>query len=535
MIPLRAPKSGKMSIAAYLLLSVALSGVLPRVVLAQDRVAVGSGVELGMAPNSPERPLVFAAAAPADAALVVLVSSAQLPATLPLSAPERQALESAIMAEKFAGAANGLLSLRGIGTRPRILLVGTGENPAPLAWSEAAGKAAQALVGEDAGIAIIGAPSAEAAANIALGYRLGQYRFDRYRPAPDNPQPAQQVTLVLADAQAAQTAYDARQAGVAEGVRFARDLINEPASVIHPDSFVARTRAAFAGLANVEIEVLGEAAMRRLGMGALVGVGQGSPRGSRLMLVTYKGAGGAPLALVGKGITFDSGGLSIKGASGMEEMKADMSGAAAVMGTVLSLAKTRAPVHVVAVAALAENMPDGNAQRPGDVVRTFSGKTIEIINTDAEGRLVLADAVEYVAARRSPFAIVDIATLTGSAVSALGPQYAGLFAREDAVADRVTTVAAQVGEPVWRLPLHPRYADAVKSDIALVKNSGNSPAPGASAGAHFIEAFIAPDMPWAHIDMAPTMWADSPSPLTPKGATGYGVRLLDALAREWRP
>src|SRR5690606_29549430 len=284
----------------------------------------------------------------------------------------------------------------------------------------------------------------------------------------------------------------------------------------------------------VEIEVLDEAELRRLGMGALVGVGQGSPRGSRLLLVTWRGADGPPLALVGKGITFDSGGLSLKTSSGMADMKGDMSGAAAVVGTVLSLARTRAPVHVVAVAALAENMPDGNAQRVGDVVRTISGKTIEIVNTDAEGRLVLADAVQYVAERKEPFAIVDIATLTGAAVSALGPEYAGLFTREDAIAERIAEVAERAGEPVWRLPLHPDYAKAVRSDIADVKNSGTSPAPGASAGAHFIEAFIAEDMPWAHIDMAPTMWADSAGPVTPKGPTGYGVRLLDLLAREWR-
>src|SRR5690606_8045552 len=252
-----------------------------------------------------------------------------------------------------------------------------------------------------------------------------------------------------------------------------------------------------------------------------------------LLVVTYRGAGGAPLALVGKGITFDSGGLSLKTGSGMVEMKADMSGAAAVVGTALSLARTRAPVHVVAVAALAENMPDGNAQRPGDVVRTMGGKTIEIVNTDAEGRLVLSDAVQYVAKEREPFAIVDIATLTGAAVSALGPEYAGLFAREDAIAERIEEVAERVGEPVWRLPLHPSYAKAVRSDIAYVKNSGTSPAPGASAGAHFIEAFIDEDMPWAHIDMAPTMEA-SGGPLTPKGMSGYGVRLLDALTREWR-
>src|SRR5690606_33639526 len=333
------------------------------------------------------------------------------------------------------GKAGSSLSLRGIGSGPRILVVGVGGEAQNVDFAKAAGKAAQDLKGEKAPVAFVGLSSAEAVAQAALGYQLGQYRFDRYRSGPDEPPVAQAVTFVHNDAASARSEYEARQAGVVEGGRFARDLISEPPSVIHPESFVARTREAFRGLRNVEIEVLDEAAMRELGMGALVGVGQGSPRGSRLLLVTYRGNDGPPLALVGKGITFDSGGLSIKSGSGMAEMKADMSGAAAVVGTALSLARTRAPVHVVAVAALAENMPDGNAQRPGDVVRTMGGKTIEIINTDAEGRLVLSDAVQYVAKEREPFAIVDIATLTGAAVSALGPEFAGLFAREDAIAE----------------------------------------------------------------------------------------------------
>jgi leucyl aminopeptidase len=496
---------------------------------------IGSGVAASEAANSAERPLEFAARAPAEAALAIVVQSAALPDSLPLDAAERDAVERAVAAADFKGQAGDTLSLRGIGSRPRLLLVGVGETPSAIDFAEAAGKAAQELKGEHAPVALVGLPSAEAAADAALGYRLGQYRFDRYKTGVEQPPATQPVTLVHTDATSAEALYAARQAGVAEGVRFARDLANEPASAVYPESFVARTRAAFRDIPGVEIEVLDEAEMRGLGMGALVGVGQGSPRGSRLLLVTWRGAEGPPLALAGKGITFDSGGLSIKSSSGMEHMKGDMSGAAAVVGTVLSLARTRAPVHVVAAAALAENMPDGNAQRVGDVVRTMGGKTIEIVNTDAEGRLVLADAVQYVAERRRPFAIVDIATLTGAAVTALGPEYAGLFAREDAIAERIEDVAERAGEPVWRLPLHPDYAKAVKSDIADVKNSGASPAPGASAGAHFIEAFIAEDMPWAHIDMAPTMWADSAGPLTPKGATGYGVRLLDLLAREWRP
>jgi leucyl aminopeptidase len=521
------------SFALASLLALAVVAAPARVTLAQP--TIGSGVAPGDVGNSAERPIEFATRADPEAALVIVAQSATLPDGLPLDEEERAAIERAVAAAGFKGKAGETLSLRGIGERPRLLLVGVGEEPTANDVAEAAGKAAQELKGETAPVAVVGLPSAEAAADAALGYRLGQYRFDRYKTGVDEPPAALPVTLVHAEASAAEAAYRARQEGVAEGVRFARDLINEPASVIYPESFVARTREAFRGIPGVEIEVLDEAELRRLGMGALVGVGQGSPRGSRLLLVTWRGADGPPLALVGKGITFDSGGLSLKTSSGMADMKGDMSGAAAVVGTVLSLARTRAPVHVVAVAALAENMPDGNAQRVGDVVRTISGKTIEIVNTDAEGRLVLADAVQYVAERKEPFAIVDIATLTGAAVSALGPEYAGLFTREDAIAERIAEVAERAGEPVWRLPLHPDYAKAVRSDIADVKNSGTSPAPGASAGAHFIEAFIAEDMPWAHIDMAPTMWADSAGPVTPKGATGYGVRLLDLLAREWRP
>jgi leucyl aminopeptidase len=509
--------------------AVALVMTVPAVAQAPQ---IGSGVVPREQGNSAHRPIDFAASAPADAALVIMTASAALPESAPLSPSEMSEVEAEITAREFAGKAGEKLVLRGIGARPAVVVVGTGT--AASGTMEAAGTAARELIKERAPVALVGVSSAEAAADAALGYALGQYRFDRYRTGATEP-PVQPVTVVAADVAAARAAHAAKHSGTAEGVRFARDVISEPANVIYPESFIERTRAAFNGLRNVQIEVLDEAAMRRLGMGALVGVGQGSRRGSRLLLVTYQGVDGPPLALVGKGITFDSGGISLKPGNGMHDMKADMSGAAAVVGAALSLARTQAPVHVVAVAALAENMPGGNAQRPGDVVRTYSGKTIEVINTDAEGRLVLSDAIGYVADKRKPFAIVDIATLTGAAINALGPEYAGLFARDDAVAARVEAAAEKTGEAVWRLPLHPTYRKAVQSSIADVKNSGNAPAPGASAGAHFIEAFVAEDMPWAHIDMAPTMWANKDGPLTPVGATGYGVRLLDELARKWQP
>src|SRR5690606_26524368 len=246
------------------------------------------------------------------------------------------ALAAAVASEEFEGKAGKTLTLRSVGGRSRVLLVGVGTAPEANDFAEAGGTAAQEFKGEKGPVAIVGLPTSEAVAQTALGYQLGQYRFDRYQTAADTPPPAQPVTLVHADSAAARAVYETRQAGVAEGVRFARDLSNEPPSVIYTESFVARTREAFGDLANVEIDVLDENQMRRLGMGALVGVGQGSPRGSRLLVVTYRGAGGPPLALVGKGITFDSGGLSLKSGSGMVDMKADMSGAAAVVGTALS-------------------------------------------------------------------------------------------------------------------------------------------------------------------------------------------------------
>ncbi|MGN3975074.1 leucyl aminopeptidase [Tsuneonella sp. SYSU-LHT278] len=516
------------SISVSLLLAASVSA-LPA--FAQD--TIGHQVAAATAGNSAERPIAFDGSVPNDATLVMFASGAELPPGPSLSAIEREGISAAMSAGGFTGKPGEILSLRGIGTRPRLLVVGTGAQPSATAIRDAAGKAAQELKGENAPVALVGAGEDAALAEAALGYALGQYRFDRYKTEVKAPPPAAPVTVVGARAEGARAAWAARHRGIAEGTRFARDLATEPAGAVWPERFVERTRAAFAGVSGVTIEVLDEAAMKRGNMGAILGVGQGSRRPPRMMLVHYRGAGGQPVALAGKGITFDSGGISLKDGSGMSRMKGDMSGAAAVVGTVLALATSRAPVNVVAVAALAENMPGGNAQRPGDVVRTMSGKTIEVLNTDAEGRLVLADAVEYVAARHNPAALVDIATLTGSVVGALGDEYAGLFSRDDALASALEAAGKASGEAVWRLPLHPNHFTDLKSDIADLQNVVEGGGPGASLGAAFIGSFVPENLPWAHVDMAGTMWASSPQPTVPKGATGYGVRLLEEFVRSY--
>ncbi len=502
----------------------------------QAQAVTGSGVAPATIGHSAERPIGFAASASAGGALVILMADAALPALpgVALTDAERAAVSAAIASAKFEGKTGSTLSLRGIGNHARILLIGTGTAPAMLARAEAGGKAAQELRSEAAPVTIAGAFSGAEAADVAYGFALGQYRFDRYKTVDHKTPPADAVTLVGGDSAAARAAFASRHAPLVDGVRLSRDLANEPANVIYPESFVAEVRKAFAGTPGVSIEVLDEAAMRKLGMGTIVGVGQGSPRGSRMMLVRYQGPGSnaAPLAMVGKGITFDSGGISLKPGAGMWDMKGDMSAAASVMGATLSLAKSRAPVHVVAVAALAENMPDGNAQRPGDVVRTLSGKTIEMLNSDAEGRLVLADANEYTARQYAPRAMVNMATLTGSIVGALDDQFAGLFARDEALAAKLLAAGEASGERLWRMPLHPKYAERMKSDIADIRNIAPGSGPGASLGAHFIGFFVDEKMPWAHLDIAGVNDTSSGSALVPKGMTGFGVRLLDQFARD---
>lgn len=515
---------------------------MTRPVLPHLRIALLLALAVVHGPVLAQRDIRFEPAAlPASGSLVVPVREG-----LPregvfeqLNARSDGALRRAATAADFKGAAGKQLDLPGIAGYERVLLVGLGATPDARVletFGAAAGRLAASSTAARIDV-LADAATPDDAARIAFGAQLGGYRFERYRSrAADAPVTGRGALVVhSAQADAAGALHRTQWAPVARGVSFARDLGNEPANVIYPETFVERTREAFAGLANVRIEVLDVPAMRRLGMGAMLSVGEGSARPPRLLLVRYDGAGAndAPLAFVGKGITFDSGGISLKENDGMWKMKYDMAGAAAVTGAVLALAGRRAPVNAIAVAALAENMPSGTASRPGDVVRTMSGKTFEIMSTDAEGRMVLSDALWYVQQTHRPKVVIDLATLTGSVVTALGDDYAGLFSRDDALAARLAASAERAGEPVWRLPLHPSYAKELESPVADLRNGGGTRGAGAGLGAHFIGEFIQPGTPWAHLDIAGKEASeDNEDPANPKGATAYGVRLLDRYVRD---
>ncbi len=372
---------------------------------------------------------------------------------------------------------------------------------------------------------------ADCAAAFALGARLRSQRQDRHRSVPEDEQPSL-ASLQLAVGEAVEAAMNAWTPlnAVCQGVALTRDLVTEPGNLLYPEAFVDRCRD-LADL-GIEIEALDPSAMAALGMGALLAVGQGSARPPRLLSLTWKGgeAGDETIALVGKGVTFDTGGISIKPSTGMEAMKWDMAGAAAVVGVMKTLALRKARVNVVGVCALAENMPDGAAMRPGDVVRSLSGKTIEVINTDAEGRLVLADAVTWVQRTHGVKQVIDVATLTGAVMIGLGREFAGLFTPDDALARDLAEAGAATGERLWRLPLDPALDKMLVSTIADVKNIG-PPEAGASTAAHFIGRFIEDGVRWAHLDIAGMAWSDKPSALSAAGATGFGVRLLDRFLR----
>ena len=373
-----------------------------------------------------------------------------------------------------------------------------------------------------------------AAADFALGLRLRAYRFDKYKTAKKNgdesDDSAPSITLGTADFAAARAAAPARTA-VAEGVEFARTLVNEPPNVLFPEAFAER--AAGLKTLGVDVEILDEKAMTKLGMGALLGVGQGSKRDSRLVVMRWRGAKAKkakPIAFVGKGVCFDSGGISIKPGAGMEDMKGDMAGAACVVGLMHALAGRKAKVNAVGVIGLVENMPGGGAVRPSDILKSMSGRTIEIINTDAEGRLVLADALWYVQERIKPRFIVDLATLTGAILVALGQEYAGLFSNDDELAARLSVAGAATGETVWRMPLGPAYDKLIDSKFADVKNTGGRNA-GAITAAQFLKRFVN-DTPWAHLDIAGTAMNSPANEINQSWGSGWGVRLLDRLIAE---
>jgi leucyl aminopeptidase len=449
------------------------------------------------------------------------------------------ALSRALGGARFTGAKGQTLDLLappGVHAA-RIVLVGAGPREgldAPAA--EAIGAGAYQAV-KSSGVTTLELRlddlSEKDAARAAFGARLAGYRFDRYLTAekPEKKPSVTNVRVASADPDSAAAAFEPL-AALADAVIFARDLVSEPANVLYPEEFARRVK--MLDELGLEVEVLGEAQMAELGLGALLGVGQGSVRESQLAVLVWRGAAdakAAPIAFVGKGVCFDSGGISIKPAEGMEEMKTDMGGAAAVAGVMHALAGRKARVNAVGVLGLVENMPSGTAIRPGDILTSMSGKTIEVVNTDAEGRLVLADALWYCQQRFKPRAVIDLATLTGAMIVALGNDYAGLFSNDDSLSSQLLAASGGEGELIWRMPLHGGYEKQIESPAADVKNTGGRPA-GSITAALFLQHFVR-DTPWAHLDIAPVAWKKGAgAPTTPEGATGFGVRLLNRLVSD---
>jgi leucyl aminopeptidase len=448
-------------------------------------------------------------------------------------------LAQAAAASRFTGAKGQTLDVlapSGVDA-PRLVLVGVGKADGVDAIGiEHAAASAYAAV-KASGLTAIrielpnGGP--ELAAHAALGVRLASYRFDKYRtkePADKKPSVVK-AEIVAADAAAALKAFEP-MAALADAVSFTRDLVSEPPNVLYPAEYAQRVKKL--EKLGLEVEILGEAEMMKLGMGSLLAVGQGSVRDSQLVVIKWNGAAdktAQPIAFVGKGVCFDTGGISIKPAENMEDMKWDMGGSAAVAGLMHVLAGRKAKVNAIGILGLVENMPDGNAYRPGDVLTSMSGQTIEVINTDAEGRLVLADAVWYCQDRFKPKFMVDLATLTGAIIIALGHDLAGCYANNEELAGNLISASQAEGEPLWRMPLPAAYDKNLDSMIADMKNTGGRPG-GSITAAMFIQRFVN-GVPWAHLDIAATAWRKpSTTPTSPDGATGYGVRLLNRMVAE---
>ena len=445
------------------------------------------------------------------------------------------ALLRAIGAMEFTGARGKTLQLPAPDARlDRVVLLGLGD---PKSLDEPAAErlgaaAYDAVVREPSATLVLEdlpAPkAAKLAVHVAGGARLKSYRFDKYRTKEGKDAKPKLKSLEIQSQKPTEAAraYKAVDA-VVEGVFFTRDLVNEPANVLYPESFANRAKALSRD--GLKVEVLDEPALKRLRMGALLGVGQGSARSSCVLVMRWNGArskSAPPVALVGKGVCFDSGGISIKPAGGMWDMKWDMGGAGTVVGAMQALAKRKARVNVVGLCGLVENMPDGLALRPGDVVTSMSGQTIEVQNTDAEGRLVLADVLWYAQEKFQPCAIVDLATLTGAVIAALAEHYAGLFSNNDKLANQLTAAGKAVGERLWRFPMGEEYDKQLKSMIADMKNIGG-PRAGSITAAQFLQRFVKDETPWAHLDIAGVVWSEKGTPLAAPGSTSYGVRLLN--------
>ena len=421
----------------------------------------------------------------------------------------------------------------------RLVLAGAGKADADdrTAALERAGAALSARYltsGETAlGLDLTGSQlDASEVAAVLLGLRLRAWRHDAYRTRlKDEQKRSLDEVVVIGAPEGTQAAWQSEQA-LADGVELTRELVAEPANVIYPESFVERVSKRLEGT-GAEIIVLDEDHMRDLGMGALLGVSQGSAKPARLLAIKWMGGAkaGKPTVFVGKGVTFDTGGISLKPPPGMEDMKWDMGGAGAVAGALFAIAGRKAKANVIGVCGLVENMPDGNAQRPGDVVRTMSGQTVEVLNTDAEGRLVLCDAITWVQKEFQPAAVIDLATLTGAMIVSLGHEHGGLFSNNDRLAENLLAAGRASGDKMWRFPLSPEYDKLIDSPIADIKNVGPRYA-GSITAAQLIQRFVENGTPWAHCDIAGMVWADKAGATWDKGATGFGVRLIDRYVRD---
>ncbi|GAB1715965.1 MAG: Leucyl aminopeptidase [Nitrobacter sp.] len=422
----------------------------------------------------------------------------------------------------------------------RLIVVGAGEASALKRsdFLKFGGVIAGKIRGENSAVTVIAElPSAamnpDQSASLASGVRLRAYKFDRYKTRKKDGDDAAlraDVSVAVADVAAAKKAF-APDNHVVDGVIIARDLVNEPPNVLYPEEFARR--ASRLRRVGVGVDILDVKAMTKLGMGALLGVGRGSARPSRTVVMRWNGGkkGEPPIAFVGKGVCFDTGGISIKPAGNMEEMKGDMGGAACVVGLMHALAARKAKVNAVGAIGLVENMPDGNAQRPGDIVTSMSGQTIEVINTDAEGRLVLADVLWYVTKKFKPKAMIDLATLTGAIMVALGTEHAGLFSNDDRLSERLARIGVETGERVWRMPLAPEYDKLIDSQFADMKNIGGRYG-GSITAAQFLQRFV-DKTPWAHLDIAGTAMGAPKSDINQSWGSGFGVRLLDRLVAEY--
>jgi leucyl aminopeptidase len=480
----------------------------------------------------------FAASRPrGDFALVLPSLGASRPGLDKLA--DKAKVEAALERQRFEGdsGSSADLFIDDDGTSRRLIVVGIGSESLPAEAAEKLGGTAVArLLKSGEAHAVIDVTNlgydADATARVALAASLRSWRYDRYRTKlKDKQKPTLKTVTIVGGPDGAADRWKNRWEPVVEGVDLTRSLVTEPANVIYPESFVDRCREL--SKLGLEMDVLNGKQMKDLGMGALLGVAQGSIRDPRLLVLRWNGGkeGTRPVAFVGKGVTFDTGGISIKPAAGMEAMKWDMGGAGAVVGAMKALALRKARANIVGICGLVENMPGGNAQRPGDVVTTMSGQTVEVINTDAEGRLVLGDAVCYAQRKYEPTTIIDLATLTGAILISLGHEFAGLFTPDDDLSAKLLKAAEQSGDKLWRMPLGEAFDRLLDSPIADMKNVG--PREGGSiTAAQFIKRFIDDGVKWAHLDIAGMAWSDKATDTYDKGATGFGVRLLDQFVAD---